>query len=236
MADVSDSLQNLMLQHARFDTFLKHYLNRNITADILSIYRGLEPQKGIGEDDLPQRVKHLKKRCDFAARWLRGRMGQSTGERLGGTSNGERNITAGLKSTRGRIKDITRPVAGPRSEKQRARIQLKRDILERYRPEEPVVDSQRQVSGKVVDKDMENELVRSEYKTPEQMIVIDAVLTLPPRVPEGELQRQITAIHGVSVYYGAGEHPLCRRRGRGSSRKPITVKPTAVKAEVMGQP
>ncbi|OJD28259.1 hypothetical protein ACJ73_00338 [Blastomyces percursus] len=45
--DVSDSLQNLMLQHASIDTFLKHYLDRNITADVLSIYRGLEPQEAL---------------------------------------------------------------------------------------------------------------------------------------------------------------------------------------------
>ncbi|OJD10005.1 hypothetical protein ACJ73_09982, partial [Blastomyces percursus] len=46
-ADVSEPLQNLILQHSRIDTFLKHYLDRNITADVLSIYRGLEPQKAI---------------------------------------------------------------------------------------------------------------------------------------------------------------------------------------------
>ncbi|KAI2449664.1 hypothetical protein LOY86_005665 [Ophidiomyces ophidiicola] len=45
--DVSEPLQNLILQHSRIDTLLKHYLDRNITADVLSIYRGLEPQKAI---------------------------------------------------------------------------------------------------------------------------------------------------------------------------------------------
>ncbi|OJD18301.1 hypothetical protein AJ78_01677 [Emergomyces pasteurianus Ep9510] len=46
-SDVSDSLQNLMLQHTSIDMFLKHYLDRNINADVLSIYRGLEPQKAL---------------------------------------------------------------------------------------------------------------------------------------------------------------------------------------------
>ncbi|KGM91453.1 uncharacterized protein PADG_12474 [Paracoccidioides brasiliensis Pb18] len=45
--DISDSLPNLMLQHASIDTFVKHYLDRNITTDVLSIYRGLEPQKAL---------------------------------------------------------------------------------------------------------------------------------------------------------------------------------------------
>ncbi|KGY15246.1 hypothetical protein PABG_11827 [Paracoccidioides brasiliensis Pb03] len=39
-----NSLQNLVLQHSSIDIFLKHYLDRDITVDVLSIYRGLEPQ------------------------------------------------------------------------------------------------------------------------------------------------------------------------------------------------
>jgi hypothetical protein len=41
---VSDALQNLMLQHASMDTFIKHYLLRRVTADTAAIVRGLEPQ------------------------------------------------------------------------------------------------------------------------------------------------------------------------------------------------
>ncbi|ODH50439.1 hypothetical protein GX48_03400 [Paracoccidioides brasiliensis] len=152
-------------------------------------------------------------------------MGQSTSESTGEKARRDerwgKKYQSRLESTRGRIKDITRPVAGP----------PQREVTR----EDPA-QAQRQLSGKVVDKDMKNELVRSEYKTPEQMIVTDAALTLPPRVPEGELQRRIAAIHGVSVNCGAEEYPLCRRRVHGSSRMPITVKPTAFKAEVMGQP
>ena len=44
-ADVSDSLQNLILQHASIDTFLKHYLDRRINADLLKIYYGMKPEK-----------------------------------------------------------------------------------------------------------------------------------------------------------------------------------------------
>ncbi|EQL29695.1 hypothetical protein BDFG_07747, partial [Blastomyces dermatitidis ATCC 26199] len=42
----------------------------------------------------------------------------------------------------------------------------------------------------------------------------------------------ITTIHSVSEYCGVEEGPLCRRRGRVSA----TAKPTAVKAEAIGQP
>jgi hypothetical protein len=41
---VSDALQNLMLQHARIDTFIKHYLPRRVTTDTRAIVCGYEPQ------------------------------------------------------------------------------------------------------------------------------------------------------------------------------------------------
>src|SRR3979490_2365918 len=45
IADVSDSLQNLILQHSSIDTFLKHYLDRRINADLLKIHCGMKPEK-----------------------------------------------------------------------------------------------------------------------------------------------------------------------------------------------
>jgi Protein of unknown function (DUF3435) len=44
---VSESLQNLMMQHDDIRTFLKHYLHRRITADTAAIVRGLDPQESI---------------------------------------------------------------------------------------------------------------------------------------------------------------------------------------------
>ncbi|EER43787.1 conserved hypothetical protein [Histoplasma capsulatum H143] len=266
-ADVSDSLQNLMLQHASIDTFLKHYLDRNITADVLSIYRGLEPQKALmrmvcsmSRSIDPRRpwkltpeqsrsvnhqphilkiartVAHLKKRRDSTASWHQGRMGQRYRRKAEKDRRWEEKYRSRVEKHERRDERYHKAVRRLRNEKQRARIELKRKILERYRQEQPVVDSERQLSGKVVDEDVRSELERSGYMTPEQMIMIDAVLTLPPKTPEEELQRRITAIHAVSAYCGAEEGPLCRRRSRCSSSRPTTVKPTAVKAEVMAQP
>ncbi|KAI9771037.1 MAG: hypothetical protein M1839_002973 [Geoglossum umbratile] len=45
--DVSDALQNMMLQHANIDTFIKHYLPRRVTADVRAIVSGYEPQKDL---------------------------------------------------------------------------------------------------------------------------------------------------------------------------------------------
>ena len=45
IADVSDSMQNLILQHSSINIFLKHYLDRRINADLLKIHHGMKPEK-----------------------------------------------------------------------------------------------------------------------------------------------------------------------------------------------
>jgi hypothetical protein len=45
IAEVSDALQKLILQHANFDTFIKHYLDRRINVDLLKTHSGMQPEK-----------------------------------------------------------------------------------------------------------------------------------------------------------------------------------------------
>ncbi|KAH0552930.1 hypothetical protein GP486_006872, partial [Trichoglossum hirsutum] len=47
VGDVSNALQNMMLQHANIDTFIKHYLSRWVTADVQAIVSGYKPQKDL---------------------------------------------------------------------------------------------------------------------------------------------------------------------------------------------
>ncbi len=51
------------------------------------------------------------------------------------------------------------------------------EIVDRYKKKQPVIDSERQLSGKVVDEDVRGALERSDHTTPEQLLLIDAVLT-----------------------------------------------------------
>ncbi|EDN06627.1 predicted protein [Histoplasma mississippiense (nom. inval.)] len=260
-----DPLQNLMLQHASIDTFVKHYLDRNITADVLSIYRGLEPQKALmrmvcsmsrsidprrpwkltpeqsrSVNHLPhilkisRRVEYLKKRRDSAASWLHGRIGQRYRRKAEADDRWEKRYRRRVEEHKRWDQRHHKAVRRLRGAKQRARTLLKREILERYRQEQPVIDSERQLSGKVVDEHVRSELER--YMPPELMIMIDAVLTLPPTTSAAELQRRIRAIDAVSAYCGVEEGPICRRRGRASGPKPTTAKPTAHRAEAIGQP
>lgn len=80
-----------------------------------------------------------------------------------------------------------------------------RENLERYKNEQPVIDSERQLSGKVVDEDVLTALERTDYMTPEHLLLIDTILTLPAKTIEAEYQRRILAIHAVSNYCGVEE-------------------------------
>jgi hypothetical protein len=208
-ADVSESLQNLILQHSNISTYLKHYLDRNITADVLSIYRGLEPQKAI-----MNMLCSMSRSIDPRRPW------KLTTEESKSVNHQPRvqvlkaNVDA-LKSIRDqavsedlyeiwddRLREAQRELV---NEKQRARTQLKRDKLNRYKQEQPVIDSERQLSGKVVDEDVKSALEETEYMTPEHLALIDAILTLPGRTWEEEQQRRINAINAVTKYCGVEE-------------------------------
>lgn len=79
------------------------------------------------------------------------------------------------------------------------------EIVDRFKKEQPVIDSERQLLGKVVDEDTRGALERSDQMTPEQLLLIDAILTLPETLPERELQQRIAAIHAVTAYCGVEE-------------------------------
>jgi len=61
--------------------------------------------------------------------------------------------------------------------RQRARAELKRKNLERYNREQ-LIDSERQLSGLIVDEGVKSVLEMTEFMTPEYMALIDALLTL----------------------------------------------------------
>jgi hypothetical protein len=106
-----------------------------------------------------------------------------------------------------------------RSEKQRQRRLLLVDLVDRYKKEQPAIDSERQLSGKVVDEDTRGALERLDQMTPEQLLLIDAILTLPETTFEKECQRRIAAINAVAAYCGVEEGQPCCRGPRGRTVK-----------------
>jgi hypothetical protein len=116
-----------------------------------------------------------------------------------------------------------------KSERQRQRRLLLLNIVDKYKKEQPVIDSERQLSGKVADEDVRDALERSDHMTPEQLLLIDAVLTLPKTSLERECQRRITAINAVTTYCGVEEGKTFRRGRPGRPVRPDFS--TVVKAE-----
>jgi len=73
-----------------------------------------------------------------------------------------------------------------RSEKQWQRRLLLVDLVNSLKKEQPLIDSERQLSRKVVDEDTRDALERSDQITPEHLCLIDAILTLPETSLENE--------------------------------------------------
>jgi hypothetical protein len=96
-------------------------------------------------------------------------------------------------------------------EKQRQRRLLLVEIVDRFKKEQLVIDSERQLSGKVVDEDTRGALEQSDHMTPQQILLIDAILTLPETTPEKEYQRRIAAINAITAYCGVEEGTPYRR-------------------------
>ena len=93
-------------------------------------------------------------------------------------------------------------------------------------------DSERQLSGKVVDEDTRGALERSDQMTPEQLHLIDAILTLPETTFEKECQRRIAASNAVTAYCGVEEGQPCCRGPRARRAKV----PSAIETADLAQP
>lgn len=110
------------------------------------------------------------------------------------------------------------------NEKGRQRHILIRETLERYKNEQPVIDSERQLSGKMVDEEVKVALESTGYMTPQHMTLIDTVLTMPGATTEKEYERRIAAINAVMAVCDAEE---------GAPSRPRTTKKRSVDAIYM---
>ena len=87
-----------------------------------------------------------------------------------------------------------------RNEKQRQRNRRIRENLERYRNEQPVIDLERQLAGKLVDTKVMDTLEHKGFIPPQHLMVIDAMLTMPGTTLEAEYQRRINAIKAMTAF------------------------------------
>ncbi|CAI7602552.1 unnamed protein product [Penicillium pancosmium] len=245
--DVSNELQNVMLQHASIDTFVRHY-SVGIHVDAQAIVRGMPAQKELMRfacsmsrsidprrpwrlddstciNDIPS-VRTLDDEKQASKRIrddkkLTYEQAQDALERRfsdGPPLNGPR-FRAARKQWKTQEKTVKklqkkyeyaeeqydRSVKQLRNEKNRQRHCLIRENLERYKNEQPVIDSERQLSGKMVDEEVKVALESTGYMTPQHMTLIDTVLTMPGATTEKEYERRIAAINAVIAVCDAAE-------------------------------
>jgi predicted ABC-type ATPase len=73
-----------------------------------------------------------------------------------------------------------------------------RENLERYKNEQSVINSERQLSGKVIGEDVVKALQRTGYMISQHLILINTVLTMAATTVEAEYQRRIAAINAMA--------------------------------------
>lgn len=147
IADVSEPLQNLILQHSSIYTFLKHYLDRKINADLLKIHRGMKPEKG-----LMRFACSMSRSIDPSRPWkLTPDQSASVNNlpRIVKLAQRAKNISRCPKGSRGEEK-YRKACRRLQNEKQRQRRLLLVEIVNRFKKEQPVIDSEQQLWGKVV--------------------------------------------------------------------------------------
>ncbi|EQL37995.1 hypothetical protein BDFG_01012 [Blastomyces dermatitidis ATCC 26199] len=263
-SDVTNELQNVMLQHSNINTFVQHY-SVGIHVDAQAIVRGLTPQTKLMRFACsmswsidPQRpFKLTKEQSDSVneldcihvlqdkvnKRWKSRdqhcyeyeEAKQQFEQALIDTkddipcqkcsSEYNRSLNTNLKCQNRRCTycklrkhckqaEVQHKHAGQayqhtlwelQSEKQQQCNCMVQENLEQYKNNQPVIDSQRQLSGKMVDEEVIDVLQRSGYMTPQHLILIDTVLTRPAPTVEAEYRRQIAAINTVTAFCNVEE-------------------------------
>ncbi len=207
--------------HSDTRTFLKHYLSRRIETDIQSIYRGLEPQTEImraatrmsrwidtrrpreltteqkASIDRDPEVRELIRRRDHLKRLVVGPI-------------------AGCKGTRGYDKLQKSKQEVVKAKKRRTYALLK-EVRQTFDDEQAVIDIERQLSGVAVDEDAKEMLATEEGMLPEQIFLLEKLMTWPTSSSlEAESRRRSEAINAVTAYCRVEEGGS--RRGRKPKR------------------
>ncbi|KAL3429111.1 hypothetical protein BDV09DRAFT_200914 [Aspergillus tetrazonus] len=247
--EVTDALQNVMLQHADIRTFIQHY-EVDVDVDVQGIVRktasqtplvrfacslsaSIDPdwpfwlsakeskslnqlpavrerQKTVNErkrkwEDRKTKLARITQACQalfghLSASTLTGRhrQRQEKLERLQ-----DRTLEAKQK--------YNKSVRELRNEKQQQQNQQIRENLERYKNEQPVIDLEQQLAGKLEDAKVMGALEWKGFMPPQQMLMIDTILSLPGTTLEAEYERRIQAINAVTAFCGVEEGRPTRR-------------------------
>ncbi|KAI3532108.1 C2H2 finger domain-containing protein [Colletotrichum abscissum] len=187
--DVSEALRNLALGHGNSDPFQRHYLGRNISADLWGVLRGQKPQQAL-----------IKQSCSI---------GHSISERRPTGLTSEQSASVVTHPT---IRDLTRALRELpqgsqqhkeakrmiRNEKQRLRRELKQKIRDEWTDKQATDDIERQIHGVGFANPTLGDTCRPQGPAQRHLM---AKLTAPiVATLEGQYRRRDEAINAVSAY------------------------------------
>lgn len=98
-----------------------------------------------------------------------------------------------------------------RNEKERQRNRRIRENLKRYKNEQPVIDLERQLAGKLVNTRVMGAFEHKSFMPSQHLMLVDAMLTMPGSTLEAEHQRRINAINTGTAFCGVKEGRPTRR-------------------------
>ncbi|KAH7306158.1 C2H2 finger domain protein [Rhexocercosporidium sp. MPI-PUGE-AT-0058] len=184
--DVSDALQNMIMQYAKIDTFIKHYFRRTVTADTRAIVSGYEPQRDL-----------MRAACRMT-RWIDPDRPQELTPEESLFVNEDpvvRRLVAEREKWKRRFQGTATQQPGYRiigraifNARQRLRAALLKHVQERWDLEHPVDEIERQLSGLKLSQDI----------PPLQKRLAETVMTLPGTTIEEEFRRRNAAIDARS--------------------------------------
>ncbi|KAH8787515.1 C2H2 finger domain protein [Hyaloscypha sp. PMI_1271] len=224
--DVTDALQNMMLQHASIDTFIKHYLPRR-SGDIRAIVSGYEPQK-----DLMRAASRM-------TRWIDpGRPHALTVEQSRSVDNDRRlrKLLALRAKWSHRYKGAAMKQPGYQSLgsaivnlRQRLRATLLKQLRDKWDTEHPVDEVELQLAGLKFCDNPGISMPIIDEMPPIQKRLAETVMTLPGTTVVEEFCRRNAAIEAVAAYCHFQEGgAVAMPRGRPSTQKagPMMAKET----------
>ncbi|KAK6815542.1 hypothetical protein RU639_008672 [Aspergillus parasiticus] len=250
--EVSDALQNVILQHADIRTFIRHY-EVDVDVDVQGIIRktgsqtplvrfacsfsasidpdrpfklSVEESKSINE--LPvvlarqEKVNKRKRKWEDSEAKLQD-ANMAVSHRFKDCERDLR-LQEKLEHLEDRTMEAKRryniAVRELRNEKQRQRNRRIRESLERYRNEQPVIDLERQLAGKLVNTKVMDTLEQKSSMAPQHLAMIDAMLTMSGATLEAEYQRRINAINAMTAFCTVEEGRPTPRTTQ-SCRRPV---------------
>ncbi|KAJ0329333.1 hypothetical protein COL922a_012866 [Colletotrichum nupharicola] len=187
--DVSEALRNLAMGHGSSDPFQRHYLGRNISADLWGILRGQRPQQAL-----------MKQSCSIGHSMSKRRPIDLTPDQSASVATHPtiRELTRALRELPLGSKQYKEAKRAIRNEKQRLRRELKQKIRDEWTNKQATDDIERQIQGVGFAEPATGGACRPQGPAQKRLL---AKLTTPVVTTlEGQYRRRDDAIDAVSAY------------------------------------